>query len=140
MSRYHVPRTWVHPGENLLVLHEELGGDPSRISFSTRAGQEICAHVSEFDPPPADSWKLMSEFISQTPEVRLACEREWQITSVSFASFGTPTGHCGAFSPGSCHANVLLIVQKVKRSFFSISNIKPARLIRALSLNLMGDM
>ncbi|XP_058199429.1 beta-galactosidase 6-like isoform X2 [Rhododendron vialii] len=109
---YHIPRTWVHPGENLLVLHEELGGDPSRISFSTRAGQEICAHVSEFDPPPADSWKLMSEFISQTPEVRLACERGWQITSISFASFGTPTGHCGAFSPGSCHANVLLIVQK----------------------------
>ncbi|KAF7120769.1 hypothetical protein RHSIM_Rhsim13G0174300 [Rhododendron simsii] len=109
---YHIPRTWVHPGENLLVLHEELGGDPSRISISTRAGQEICAHVSEFDPPPADSWKLMSEFISQTPEVRLACERGWQITSISFASFGTPTGHCGAFSPGSCHANVLLIVQK----------------------------
>ncbi|KAI8525419.1 hypothetical protein RHMOL_Rhmol13G0229200 [Rhododendron molle] len=107
---YHIPRTWVHSGENLLVLHEELGGDPSRISFSTRAGQEICAHVSEFDPPPVDSWKLTSEFIS--PEVRLACERGWQIASVSFASFGTPTGHCGAFSPGSCHANVLLIVQK----------------------------
>ncbi|KAI8555992.1 hypothetical protein RHMOL_Rhmol05G0218200 [Rhododendron molle] len=46
---YHIPRPWVHPGDNLLVLHEELGGDPSRISFSTRAGQEICAHFLETD-------------------------------------------------------------------------------------------
>ncbi|GJW16761.1 beta-galactosidase 8-like protein, partial [Tanacetum coccineum] len=35
---YHIPRTWVNPGENLLVLHEELGGDPSKISVMTRNG------------------------------------------------------------------------------------------------------
>ncbi|XP_039044081.1 beta-galactosidase 8-like [Hibiscus syriacus] len=36
---YHVPRSWVHPGENLLVVHEELGGDPTQISVLTRTSQ-----------------------------------------------------------------------------------------------------
>lgn len=109
---YHIPRTWVHSGENLLVLHEELGGDPSKISVLTRTGQEVCAHVSDSDPLPADAWKSNLEFVSRSPEVRLACEQGWQITSIAFASFGTPTGHCGAFSLGSCHIDVLSIVEQ----------------------------
>ncbi|EEF40918.1 beta-galactosidase, putative [Ricinus communis] len=109
---YHIPRTWVHPGENLLVLHEELGGDPSKISVLTRTGHEICSIVSEDDPPPADSWKSSSEFKSQNPEVRLTCEQGWHIKSINFASFGTPAGICGTFNPGSCHADMLDIVQK----------------------------
>ncbi|KAJ0018838.1 hypothetical protein Pint_10715 [Pistacia integerrima] len=112
MSRYHIPRTWVHPGENLLVLHEELGGDPSKISVRTRTGQDICSFVSEADPPTADSWKPNSEFSSQVPEVRLTCEQGWQITSVNFASYGTPVGTCGTFRPGTCHADVLSTVEK----------------------------
>ncbi|KAM4102132.1 hypothetical protein ACB094_05G200400 [Castanea mollissima] len=111
-SLYHIPRTWVHPGENLLVLHEELGGDPSKISLLTRTGQEICAHVSEADPPPADSWKPNQEFNSQVPEVRLNCEQGWHINMINFASFGTPRGNCGTFSPGICHVNVTSIVQQ----------------------------
>ncbi|KAK1556242.1 hypothetical protein Q3G72_001243 [Acer saccharum] len=47
MLRYHIPCTWIHRGENLLVLHEELGGDPSLVSLLTRAGQDICSSVSE---------------------------------------------------------------------------------------------
>ncbi|KAK9268044.1 hypothetical protein L1049_010483 [Liquidambar formosana] len=109
---YHIPRTWVHPGENLLVLHEELGGDPSKISVFTRTGQDVCAFLSEADPPPADSWKPNLEFMSQSPEVRLTCEQGWRITSINFASFGTPEGHCGTFRPGICHANVLSLVQQ----------------------------
>ncbi|XP_052201192.1 beta-galactosidase 6-like isoform X2 [Diospyros lotus] len=109
---YHIPRSWVHPGGNLLVLHEELGGDPSQISFSTRTGQVVCSHVSETDPPPADSWKPKSSFVFQTPQVRLSCEQGWFITKIVFASFGNPTGHCGAFSLGSCHNDVLPIVQQ----------------------------
>ncbi|XP_047322873.1 beta-galactosidase 8-like [Impatiens glandulifera] len=33
---YHVPRSWLKPKENTLVLFEEIGGDPSKISFATR--------------------------------------------------------------------------------------------------------
>lgn len=111
--RYHIPRSWVHPGENLLVLHEELGGDPSRISILTKTGQEVCAHISESDPAPVDSWKLNSP-IKPMPEVRLICEQGWKITSINFASFGTPEGQCGKFSHGTCSGdNVLPIIQKV---------------------------
>ncbi|KAJ9690322.1 hypothetical protein PVL29_012796 [Vitis rotundifolia] len=109
---YHIPRTWVHSGENLLVLHEELGGDPSKISLLTRTGQEVCAHVSEADPPPADSWQPNLEFMSQSSQVRLTCEQGWHISMINFASFGTPRGHCGTFNPGNCHANVLSVVQQ----------------------------
>lgn len=117
LSRYHVPRTWVHPGENLLVLHEELGGDPSKISLLTRTGQEICSIVSEDDPPSTDSWKPNSEFKSQSPEVKLTCEKGWRITSINFASFGTFSGNCGTFTPGNCNADMLSIVQKVRKTF-----------------------
>lgn len=110
---YHIPRSWVHSGENLLVLHEELGGDPSKISVATRTDQEICSHVSESDPPPVDSWGRNSEPVSLLPEVQLSCEHGWHISSISFASFGTPTGQCGRFAHGICHAqDVLSIVQK----------------------------
>uniref|UniRef100_A0A7N2LV32 SUEL-type lectin domain-containing protein n=1 Tax=Quercus lobata TaxID=97700 RepID=A0A7N2LV32_QUELO len=112
MFRYHIPRTWVHLGENLLVLHEELGGDPSKFSLLTRTGQEICAHVSEADPPRVDSWKPNQVFNSQIPEVRLNCEQGWHFNMINFASFGTPRGNCGTFSPGICHVNVTSIVQQ----------------------------
>ncbi|CAN4083968.1 unnamed protein product [Withania somnifera] len=109
---YHVPRSWLKPGKNLLVLHEELGGDPSKISFSTRSGQKICACVSESDPPPVDTWRANKDLTSQEPELRLNCEQGWTITAVNFASFGSPTGDCGSFIQGSCHLDVSSIVHQ----------------------------
>ncbi|KAL2941898.1 Beta-galactosidase 6 [Bienertia sinuspersici] len=35
LSRYHVPRSFLKPSENLLVLFEETGGDPLKISVSS---------------------------------------------------------------------------------------------------------
>lgn len=69
--------------------------------------------MSDADPPSVDSWKPNLDFKSQTPEVRLACEKGWTIIDVHFASYGTPKGACGAFSIGSCHANVVSIVHQV---------------------------
>ncbi|TYJ28542.1 hypothetical protein E1A91_A06G007100v1 [Gossypium mustelinum] len=34
---YHVPRTWLKPKQNLLVVFEELGGDASKISLVRRS-------------------------------------------------------------------------------------------------------
>ncbi|XP_022021593.1 beta-galactosidase 8 isoform X1 [Helianthus annuus] len=109
---YHVPRTWVHAGENLLVLHEELGGNPSKISVLTRTGQEVCGHVFEDDSIPVDLWKSNADSTSRIPEVRLTCDQGWKITSIRFASFGNPKGDCGSFAQGSCHTDVLSIVQQ----------------------------
>ncbi|XP_030528805.1 beta-galactosidase 6-like isoform X2 [Rhodamnia argentea] len=110
---YHVPRSWINPGQNLLVLHEEIGGDPSKVSVLTRTGQEICAVISEADPSPVDSWKSNSELTWNGPQVRLSCEAGWLITSISFASFGNPQGSCGSFAPGGCHSDVVSTVEQV---------------------------
>ncbi|XP_010921989.1 beta-galactosidase 8 isoform X1 [Elaeis guineensis] len=110
---YHIPRSWVHPGKNLLVLHEELGGDPTKITILTKTGEAACAHVSELDPPPVDSWKPNSTATSMDPELRLSCEQGWHIVLVNFASFGMPQGQCGFFSHGTCSSDgVLPIIQK----------------------------
>lgn len=34
--RYHVPRSWLKPTNNLIVIFEELGGNPSKISLVKR--------------------------------------------------------------------------------------------------------
>ena len=75
--------------------------------------------MSEDDPPPAVSWKPNLEFMSQNPEVRLTCEQGWLIAAINFASFGTPEGHCGTFSPGNCHSDMLTVVQKVRMTLLT---------------------
>ncbi|GFZ03112.1 beta galactosidase 1 [Actinidia rufa] len=52
-EKYHIPRTWVHPGENLLVTLQNFFIDTIRARGFV--------HVSEADPPPADAWKPMSD-------------------------------------------------------------------------------
>jgi len=34
--RYHVPRSWLKPTKNLIVVFEELGGNPWKISLVKR--------------------------------------------------------------------------------------------------------
>lgn len=109
---YHVPRTWVNSANNVLVLHEEQGGNPSKITVLTKTGQELCARISELDPPPIESWKPNSTFESTSPQVRLSCERGWHIASIHYANFGTNQGECGQFIRGNCRKNVLTVVQE----------------------------
>ncbi|CAK9143234.1 unnamed protein product [Ilex paraguariensis] len=44
---YHVPRSWLQKNGNILVLFEEIGGDPTQISFATRQIGSLCSQVSE---------------------------------------------------------------------------------------------
>lgn len=90
--RYHVPRSWLQPTKNVLVLLEEVGGDPTGISLRKRQVDTVCAHVSQ-DHPTGNS--------STSPELRLQCSSGQHISSISFASFGNPTGYCGNFIKGS---------------------------------------
>lgn len=34
--RYHIPRSWLKPTGNVLVVFEEFGGDPTKISLVKR--------------------------------------------------------------------------------------------------------
>ncbi|CAN1276249.1 Beta-galactosidase 3 [Linum perenne] len=85
---YHVPRSWFKPSNNVLVVFEETGGDPTTIKFSKRRTSGVCASVGE-------------DYPSNT--VHLKCPKDANISSVKFASFGTPTGACGSYKVGDCH-------------------------------------
>lgn len=113
---YHVPRSWLKPSGNTLVLFEEMGGDPTEISFATRQIQSLCAQVSETHPLPVDMWSSDSTVATISgPVLSLKCPFPKQvISSIKFASFGTPIGSCGKFSHGQCRNNMALsIVWKV---------------------------
>ncbi|CAM6119644.1 unnamed protein product [Calypogeia fissa] len=110
---YHIPREWLEKDDdNLLVLFEEMGGDPSKVSIATRSQETICGHVSDSHPPPVSKWiqssKLSKEHQQKAvlPEVRLECSSGRKISHIVFASFGNSTGTCGKFQKGSCHASV----------------------------------
>lgn len=129
-----MPRSWLQASQNLLVIFEEIGGNPFDISVKTRSARTICAKVSESHYPSLskfrDSESFGQEFLmsNMTPEINLYCQGRDVISSITFASYGTPQGSCQNFARGSCHApNSLSVVsqvnsaQPVKFSLFSTS-------------------
>ncbi|KAG6479253.1 hypothetical protein ZIOFF_062715 [Zingiber officinale] len=111
MNRYHVPRSFIQPGKNKLILFEEMGGDPTKISFTTRQTTSLCGYISESHPAPVDAWNTAK---NQVPVLHLECPYSRQvISSVKFASFGTPSGTCGRYEHGKCRgSSALAIVQE----------------------------
>ncbi|KAL5973631.1 hypothetical protein ACLOJK_030285 [Asimina triloba] len=107
IGRYHVPRTWLNPTGNLLVLFEEWGGDPTGISLVKRTVGSVCADVSEWQPS-LKKWHIKaygSPERPQRPKAHLWCADGQKISSIKFASFGTPQGVCGSYQEGKCHAH-----------------------------------
>ncbi|EHA8591597.1 putative Beta-galactosidase 6 [Cocos nucifera] len=112
---YHVPRSFIQPDGNTLVLFEEMGGDPTKISFATRQTGSLCARVSESHPSPMDAWISSQQKVGKLgPVVHLECPYPNQvISSIKFASFGTPHGSCGSYSQGNCSSHgALAVVQQ----------------------------
>ncbi|KAL6993496.1 Beta-galactosidase 3, partial [Sarracenia purpurea var. burkii] len=104
---YHVPRSWLKPTQNLLVLFEELGGDPTKISLLKRSVTSVCADVAEYHPM-FKNWHIESYGKTEDfhiPKAHLRCGPGHSISSIKFASFGTPLGTCGSFQQGACHAS-----------------------------------
>jgi hypothetical protein len=113
---YHVPRSWLQPSGNTLVLFEEIGGNPSGVSLVTRSVDSVCAHVSESHSQSINFWRLESTDQVQKlhiPKVHLQCSKGQRISAIKFASFGTPQGLCGSFQQGDCHSpNSVATIQK----------------------------
>lgn len=124
IPRYHVPRSWLNDSDNLLVIFEETGGNPLDISIKLRATGFICAQVSESHYPPIHKWSsTRGSFDGRlsvndlTPEMHLYCQDGYMISSIEFASYGTPMGGCQEFSIGKCHAtNSSTVVSEVRNS------------------------
>ncbi|CAH9130257.1 unnamed protein product [Cuscuta epithymum] len=110
---YHVPRSWLKPSGNIIVLFEEEGGDPTELSFVTREVGSLCSVVSESIPLAVDMWEE-GGLKQAGAKLSLECPlSNHVISSIKFASFGTPQGTCGSFSHGDCRStDALSIVQK----------------------------
>ncbi|CAL9757532.1 unnamed protein product [Musa acuminata subsp. burmannicoides] len=108
-SLYHVPRSLIQQGNtNRLVLFEEVGGDPTLVSFALREARSLCAHVSQSHPPPVDAVNTAQK---KDAVLHLECPHSDRvISSVKFASFGTPHGTCGSYSHGNCSSTTALAI------------------------------
>ncbi|XP_042397256.1 beta-galactosidase 7-like [Zingiber officinale] len=98
-SLYHIPRSFLKSSNNLLVFFEELGGDPRTITVETISISSVCGRVSESYYP-----SVLSK--SKDPYVQLQCQQGRRISSIDFASYGTPFGDCVRrnYAIGTCHS------------------------------------
>lgn len=101
-----MPRSWLKPTGNILVLFEELGGNPIGISLAKRSMKSVCADMFEYRPN-SSYWHTETNGETEAirrPKIHLQCSPGLLISSIKFASFGTPLGSCGNFQQGACHA------------------------------------
>ncbi|XVE65399.1 hypothetical protein DITRI_Ditri07aG0177400 [Diplodiscus trichospermus] len=85
---YHVPRSFLTNNTNTMILFEEIGGNPSQVSFKTTIVGSICANVEEGNT------------------LELSCNKGQTISEIKFASFGDPQGKCSSFQKGFCEAEL----------------------------------
>ncbi|CAA6668431.1 unnamed protein product [Spirodela intermedia] len=100
--KYHIPRSFLEPSGNLLVLFEEETGNPLQVSVDTISVRGICGVISE-DHPPSLFSRPPPLRQRRPPSVDLQCPAGSTISAVDFASFGTPTGDCRSYATGGCH-------------------------------------
>ncbi|XP_030524028.2 beta-galactosidase 13-like [Rhodamnia argentea] len=106
---YHVPRAFLEPTDNLLVLLEEIGGNPEGVQILTVNRDVVCSFISESNPATVKSWKRNGGLIQNIaddvkPRAHLQCAEDKKIVQVEFASYGNPFGSCGSYSLGNCSA------------------------------------
>ncbi|KAM3360953.1 beta-galactosidase 16 [Capsicum galapagoense] len=120
---YNVPRSFLKPEDNVLVLFEEEIGNPLNITIDTISITKVCAHVTESNPPPVISWSKYGtskdhkpskrQKHGRRPKVYLNCPPRSNISKILFASFGSPSGNCDDYATGLCHSsNSKAIVEK----------------------------
>ncbi|KAK0576555.1 hypothetical protein LWI29_019583 [Acer saccharum] len=111
---YNIPRPFLKPTGNLLVLLEEEEGNPLGITIDTIAISKVCGHVTSSHPPPVRSWEAQNQIgdtkinmpgrrPGRRPKVQLNCSQGKNISKILFASFGNPEGDCDSYATGSCH-------------------------------------
>ncbi|KAE9620319.1 hypothetical protein Lal_00019908 [Lupinus albus] len=118
-SDYHIPRAFLKEKDNFLVILEEEEANPEKIVIQRVNRDTICSIIRENDPPNVKSWaskgmKLTPVVDKLIPEAFLKCPNHKTIVAVEFASYGDPSGVCGAFTLGKCNApNTKQIVEQL---------------------------
>ncbi|KAK4401395.1 Beta-galactosidase 13 [Sesamum angolense] len=105
-EEYHVPRSFLKPTNNLMVVFEETGGNPRKIEILVVNRDTICSVVTEYHPPHVSSFDLKENKlrynVNPIKGAHLACPDKKIIEKVEFVSFGEADGACGAFIAGKC--------------------------------------
>ncbi|CAI0556757.1 unnamed protein product [Linum tenue] len=126
---YHVPRSWIKPSGNLLVVLEEEGGNPLNVSLDTATPtsfSQLCTHVAagvgSLDRVPSDKSRRTN---TTGRLMKLKCPKKTRISKIAFASYGTPMGSCSGekvsseYLEGACHSkNSMATLEKVRYSSF----------------------
>ncbi|XP_022947661.1 beta-galactosidase 3-like [Cucurbita moschata] len=112
---YHVPRSWLMPSRNLIVVFEEMGGNPSGITLVKRSITSICTEASEYRPVIKNTHQNHGGLNEQNVvKINLHCAARQFISAIKFVSFGTPSGACGNLQQGTCHfPNSRSVLQKL---------------------------
>ncbi|KAK4754611.1 hypothetical protein SAY87_002715 [Trapa incisa] len=110
-TEYHIPRSFIKPSDNLLVVFDEEGGNPDTIEIMTVDRDTICSFVSENFPPNVQSWSIQKKIIQTAeggtkPSAHLQCANHKKIVAIEFASFGDPSGVCGDYTIGKCNSAI----------------------------------
>ncbi|KAL5752456.1 hypothetical protein ACOSQ2_022963 [Xanthoceras sorbifolium] len=117
-SLYHIPRAFLKPTNNLLVIFEEMGGNIDGVEILIVDRNTICSYIDETHPARINKWKKEDTFIATVVDdtrksATLMCAENKEIVKVDFASYGNPFGACGNFILGNCSApNTMKIVEQ----------------------------
>ncbi|KAF2322731.1 hypothetical protein GH714_029786 [Hevea brasiliensis] len=106
-SEYHIPRSYMKPKDNLIVVLEEEQANPEKIEILLVNRDTICSFITEYHPPNVKSWERKDDKFKTVvddvrPSAHLKCPNHKKIIAVEFSSFGDPYGACGGFSLGNC--------------------------------------
>ncbi|KAK8488052.1 hypothetical protein V6N11_021106 [Hibiscus sabdariffa] len=119
-SEYLIPRSYIQPTKNLIVILEEEKGDPTDVEILVADRDTICSFITEYHLPSvrlfqSNAGQLRALENDLNPRVELTCPDQKQIVAVEFASFGDPFGSCGNYIVGNCSSPVSKqVVEKVK--------------------------
>ncbi|CAA0807743.1 Beta-galactosidase 13 [Striga hermonthica] len=110
-EEYHIPREYLKPKDNLLVVFEETGGNPEKMEIVTVNRDTICSVITEYHHPHVKTWERKNnEFRNITDPIKaayLTCPDHKVIDKVEFASFGNSDNACGSFKPGPCDSTAV---------------------------------
>ncbi|XP_047310632.1 beta-galactosidase 13-like [Impatiens glandulifera] len=120
-SEYHIPRAFLKKEEgkkNLMVVFEEVGGNPDGIEIQIVNRDTICSYITENHPPSVHSWTNKAGLVQTKVDdlktgAHLTCPGNKIIKHVEFASFGDPSGSCEKYVYGNCTSpNSLKVVEQ----------------------------
>ncbi|PWA50766.1 beta-galactosidase 14 [Artemisia annua] len=118
-TEYHIPRAYLKPRNNLLVVYEESSGNIDGVVINTVNRDVICSYMFEDYPPNLNNWRIEGDVLKSIvdnpkAEANLICDDAQKIIKeIQFVGYGNPWGSCGSYMQGTCQApNAKIVVEK----------------------------